>query len=71
LARTLILVDETGDTPRPTSDSATLANDGSVSYQGNGVRNIISKWLAENPADVVFKNAAGWSNGYATLQERE
>lgn len=71
MAVTLLLLDETSGKPVPTGDTATLSDDGSVTYRGDGVRNIIGKWLKEQPAAVVFENMAGWSNGYATLQERE
>jgi len=70
MARVLELVDDTGAESVPTRDTATLDN-GKVSYQGDGVKRIISKWLADHPAEEVFDKMDGWSNGYASLRERE
>lgn len=71
MARVLELFDETQDPAVPTGDTATLASTGKVTYQGKGVRNIIQKWLAVHPPNVVFRNVDGWSNGYVSLREKE
>lgn len=71
MARVLDLMDETVSPPKATGHTATLRDDGQISFVGNGVRSIISKWLVDHPAEEVFNKMAGWSNGYATLQERE
>lgn len=71
MARTLELIDETTTPPQSTGHTATLRDDGQVTYTGKGVQSIISKWLVDHPAEEVFNKMAGWSNGYATLQERE
>jgi hypothetical protein len=70
MARVLELIDDTGERSVPLGDTATLEN-GRVTYEGNGVRQIISKWLVDHTAEEVFNNADGWSNGYASLRERE
>jgi len=71
VARTLVLMDESGDASKSTGDSATLSDNGLVSYQGTGVRAIIGKWLAVDSPQNVFDNMRGWSNGYVSLQERK
>jgi hypothetical protein len=71
VVRTLELFDETVSPAKATGHTATLRDDGQVTFAGNGVRSIISKWLVDHPAEEVFNKMAGWSNGYATLQERE
>jgi hypothetical protein len=70
VARVLELIDDTGSESVPSGDTATL-DEGKVTYQGNGVRAIIAKWLVDHPAEEVFNNADGWSNGWASLRERE
>lgn len=71
MARVLELIDETGEEPEATGDTATLDQDGNVTYKGTGVQAIIQKWLAEDSASGVFDNMAGWSNGYMSLKERQ
>jgi hypothetical protein len=71
MTRVLELLDETGEDPVPTGDTATIDPTGRVTYKGDGVRNIISKWLSSRSPDEVFDNMRGWSNGYVSLQERE
>lgn len=70
MARVLELIDDTGDESVPTGDTATLEG-GKITYQGNGVKAIISKRLVDLPAEEVFNDYSGWSNGYASLRERE
>ncbi len=70
MARVLELIDETVGDGVPTGDTATLRDDGRVTFDGNGVRSIISKWLVDHPPEEVFNEMAGWSNGYASLRER-
>lgn len=66
---TLDLIDITGGKDQPTGDSATL--DGArVTYQGNGVKNILVTRLKEESPEDVFKNMNGWSNAYVMLRER-
>lgn len=70
MARTLELFDESGDESIATGDTATLTDNGLLSYQGDGVKQILSVWLkGESPED-VFDNMRGWSNGYVSLKER-
>jgi hypothetical protein len=69
MTRVLELFDETGDEPVASGDTATLDN-GKVTYHGDGVKGIIAKWLVDHPAEEVFNKLDGWSNGYASLQER-
>lgn len=71
MARVLELIDETGDEPRPTGDTATLDQNGNVTYKGEGVQGIIGKWLLGDSASNVFDNMAGWSNGYVSLKEKQ
>lgn len=72
MARMLVLMDENGPTSEPTGDSATLSDDGRhVSFQGDGVKDIISRWLVGHSPQEVFDKMAGWSNGYVSLQEKE
>lgn len=70
MARTLELFDETGDSPVATGDTATLTDNGLLSYQGEGVKQILSTWLKDEDPKDVFDNMRGWSNGYVSLKER-
>ena len=69
--RVLELIDESTNPGQPTGDTATLNEDGSVSFQGNGVRNIFASYLLDHSPRRVFNELSGWSNRYVTLQERE
>jgi hypothetical protein len=71
MARVLEVVDVSGDKDVPSGDTATLEDDGSVTYKGTRARAIMSKWLVKHPASEVFDKMAGWSNGYVALMERE
>lgn len=70
MATTLELFDITGDTPEPTGSTATLADDGTVTYEGRGVQNIIARWLRVDKPEKVFSDFNKWSNGYQTLKRR-
>lgn len=71
MARTLEVVDVTGSKDMPTGDTATLEDDGKVTFNGDQARAIMGRWLATHPAKEVFDKMAGWSNGYVSLMERE
>jgi hypothetical protein len=71
MAQTLVLLDVTARLPKETGDSATLSDDGKVTYEGKGVENIIGRWLKVDPAEKVFNDFNGWSNGYASLKRRK
>jgi hypothetical protein len=71
MSRTLELVDVSGAKPEKTGDTATLGNDGKVTYEGDGVRAIMSIWLAKRSPAEAFDLMNGWSNGYVSLQERK
>lgn len=71
MARVLELVDISGDEPVTVDDTATLDQNGKVTYKGTRVRNIISTFLVDNDPEDVFDRMANWSNGYVQLQERE
>jgi hypothetical protein len=69
MAKTLVLVDETADPPEETGDSATLDDNGVVTYKGDGVKAIIAKWLRDQSPEEAFEDLTGWSNGYSSLRE--
>jgi len=69
--RVLELVDITGDEPVVQDDTATLDQNGKITYKGGRVRDIISRFLNEHAPSEVFDKMANWSNGYVQLQERE
>lgn len=71
MARVLELVDMTEDPSVVMGDTATLEDTGKVTYQGDGVREIIAKFLVDNSGEDVFNKMADWSNGYVQLRERE
>lgn len=71
MARVLELFDETGDSSKPTGETATLTDEGRVMYQGQTVQSILGKWLAVDSPDSVFDNMRGWSNGYVSLREKD
>lgn len=70
MARVLELIDVTGDKDVPTGDTATLDQNGQVTYKGTGVKSVIEKWLVDNEPSDVFDKMTNWSNGYITLKER-
>lgn len=70
MATTLELFDITGDKPEPTGSTATLGDDGKVTYEGRGVENIIERWLDVNGPEKVFSDFTNWSNAYQTLKRR-
>lgn len=70
LARTLELIDVSGDRPVATGDTATLSDEGSLSFQGDGVKQILAPWVRDNSPEDLFNNFRGWSNGYVSLRER-
>ncbi|MFI7113967.1 hypothetical protein ACIBK9_47155 [Nonomuraea sp. NPDC050227] len=52
---------------------ATLADDGTVTYQGDAARSAVRRWLLANrgrtEADAIRALAVdGWSNGYLMVQ---
>jgi hypothetical protein len=67
----LELVDISGEEPVVEEDTATLDPNGNVAYQGNRVKAIIGRFIAEHEPGDVFDRMANWSNGYVQLQERE
>lgn len=69
--RVLELVDIAGDEPVVRNDTATLDQNGKVTFNGGTVRNIISRFLNGHEPSEVFDKMANWSNGYIQLQERE
>lgn len=69
--RVLELVDISGKEPVVVGDTATLDQNGNITYKGPKVRDIISRFLAEHEPQEVFDKMANWSNGYVQLQERE
>lgn len=64
--KTLELWDVTGDTPRRTDQSATLTPNG-VAFKGDGVRNVMHRYMDQDP-ETVFNKLDGWSNGYIALK---
>ncbi len=53
--------------------SATLADDGTVTYEGDSARSAVARWLREHPdaseADAVEAlKVDGWSNGYIMVE---
>jgi hypothetical protein len=71
MAQTLELVDLTGEQPEPTGATATLDDTGRVTYEGDGVKAIIGKFLVGHSPTDVFEKMADWSNGYVMLRTRE
>lgn len=71
MAQTLELVDLTGEDAEPTGATATLDDAGHVTYQGDGVKAIIGKFLAGHSASDVFEKMSDWSNGYVMLRMKE
>lgn len=72
MARTLEVMDISDDgSTQPSGDTATLEDDGKVTYKGPRARAIISKWLVKHQPAEVFNDMAGWSNGYVALMERQ
>jgi hypothetical protein len=69
MATTLELVDF--DTEEPEGSSATLDDNGRITYEGDGVRDILESPLRTLPKERVFRDYAGWSNGYVVLKERK
>lgn len=70
MAVTLELVDQTGIEPRATGDTATLSDEGKVTYSGSGVRHVLSVYLAAKSPEEVFRNMTNWSNGYVSLRKK-
>jgi hypothetical protein len=68
--RVLELIDISGEEPVVLEDSATLDQNGKVTYKGTRVKNIIGKFFDGHRPDEVFDKMADWSNGYVQLQER-
>lgn len=71
MARVLELIDLGEDEDVTVGDTATLDQNGKVTYKGTGVQNIIAKFLVNHDGDEVFDKMNGWSNGYIALRERE
>lgn len=67
---TLELIDVSAEEPVPTGDTATLDSNGKITYKGNGVKAILAPWVKEHAPEEVFRQMAGWSNGYVSLRER-
>lgn len=70
MARVLELVDVSGDKEVPTGDTATLDQNGKVTYKGAGVRDIVARFLVDHDSGEVFDKMTGWSNGYIALRNR-
>jgi len=71
MTRVLELIDETGESPRPTGDTVTLDANGNVAFSGDRVRAIfVSRMRLGASAADAFSKLAGWSNGYVSLMER-
>jgi len=71
MTRVLELHDETVDSSTPTGQTATLNDDGTVTFDGDQIQAIMTQGLARYKPEKVFDNMAGWSNGYsASIKER-
>lgn len=69
--RVLELVDISGDEPVVLDDTATLDQNGKLTFNGGRVRDIIGRFLVNHEPEEVFDKMVNWSNGYVQLQERE
>lgn len=68
----LELWDMSGDEDEYAGASATLRDDGQITYTGRGLQAILSPYLdVDRKMDQVFNDLDGWSNGYIFLKLKE
>ncbi len=64
---TLDLMDVTANPPERL-DSVTLNSNGTLTFEGNMIKEIFQYYLESFKPTQVFSNFTGWSNGYQKLQ---
>lgn len=69
MAITLEMIDVSGDVDEPTGQTATLEDDGTITYKGDGVKDLMAVPLRTMKPGKVFDRMNGWSNGYVALRK--
>lgn len=57
-------------TTKPLGSTMTL-EDGKLTFEGDGVKEIAAVFMDRFPPETVFKNLTNWSNGYLWLRPKK